>query len=67
MNRVTWTSYMELNLDITHLLNEDNMYATLPGGINLFAAEINPDVDVDYQFNVSPSTLGLSITYEPKR
>ena len=57
---------MEMNLDITHLLNEDSQYATLPGGNNLFSAEIGPDISLDYQFNVSESMFGLNLTYESK-
>jgi len=63
---LTWISYMEMNLDITHLLNEDSQYATLPGGNNLFRAEIDPNFDLDYQFNVSESSFGLQLTYETK-
>lgn len=57
---------MEMNLDITHLLNEDSNYATLPGGNNLFSAEIDPNVNLEYQFNVSESAFGLKLTYESK-
>ena len=57
---------MEKNIEKNNLLNEDSQYATLPGGNNLFSAEIEPDISLDYQFNVSESMFGLNLTYESK-